>query len=132
MAVPEVGCRAVEVNICFEQGSAFDPVFTFKTGSPAVPVDLTGFTARAQVRKDLGDPSEAVVLDMNTSNGRIVLGGTAGTITFCVTATDTAALVEDDFLNACYDLELIPPSPNEEKVRKLTKGFARLILEKTK
>lgn len=130
MLTPEVGCRAVEVNICFEQGSAFDPVFTWKAGG--VPVDLTGYTARAQVRKDLGEVTEAIVIDMNTGNGRIVLGGVAGTITFCVTATDTAALLEDDFDNTCYDLEMIPPAPNAEKVRKLTKGLARLELEKTK
>lgn len=127
---PEVGCRAVELNICFEQGSAFDPVLTWKQNGG--PVDITNYTARSQVRKDLGEPTEAIVLDMNTGNGRIVLGGAAGTITFCVTATDTEALDPDDFENACYDLELIPPAPNSEKVRKLTKGLARLITEKTK
>jgi tRNA threonylcarbamoyladenosine modification (KEOPS) complex Pcc1 subunit len=48
--------------------------------------------------------NESMVLELTTSNGRIALGGVAGTITLTITAADMATLLP---LKYVYDLELI-------------------------
>ena len=129
--VPEVGCRAARLDFCFEQGAAFDITLTWREkAAPQTPIDLTGFTARMKVVKD-ADTTPVTVLELTTGNSRITLGGTAGTIRLLVTATDTAALLETDFENTCYDLELVPGAPNAEEVTRLIEGNARLKTEKT-
>lgn len=70
------------------KGAKFDPGWTWTAAG--VPVDLTGFTARMQVRSDVESP--VVLLDLTTENGGIVLGGAAGTIDFWVGATDTTGI----------------------------------------
>lgn len=130
--VPEVGCRAGRLDICFEQGAVFDVLMTWREkAAPQTPIDLTGFTARMKVVFNQGETNEALVLELTTGNGRIILGGTAGTIRLLVTATDTAALTEAEFENTCYDLEMVPGVPLTEEVRRLIEGNARLKTEKT-
>lgn len=66
------------------------------------PVDLSGFTARLQVRTSdtaTGTP----LLDIDTDS-EIVLDNTAKTITITLTAAVTAAL---DFSTGVYDLEMV-------------------------
>lgn len=66
------------------------------------PVDLTGFTARMQIRETV--ESATVLHSLTTENGGIALGGVAGTISLLISATDTAAFTFD---TAVYDVELI-------------------------
>jgi hypothetical protein len=73
------------------KGAKFDPGWTWKAAG--VPVDLTGCTARMQVRADVDSPD--VLLDLTTENGGIILGGAAGTIDLWVGATDTTAITWD-------------------------------------
>lgn len=96
-------------NIVAEQGATFDEVLTFRDPAGA-PIDLTGATARMQVRD--GYEATSVTLELTTSNGRITLGGTAGTIALFVLDTDMSAIVigsssvqppQKDFV---YDLEI--------------------------
>lgn len=54
------------------------------------PVNLTGCTARLQIRADFDTATKTA--DWTTENGKLVLGGTAGTVKPAVTATETAAL----------------------------------------
>lgn len=54
------------------------------------PVDLTGYTARMQIRASVS--SNTFLLELTTANGRIILDNTAKTITLSLTATETAAL----------------------------------------
>ena len=65
-----------------------------------VPVDLTNYTAKMQLRKNFGSP---IVLELNTSNGRIVLGGALGTITLEIAAADSAVVPPGVYK---YDLDL--------------------------
>ena len=51
--------------------------------------------------------SDTVVLELSTTNGRITLGGAAGTIELSIAYTDTATL---DPQRAVYDLVLTDPS----------------------
>jgi len=88
-------------NITIYQGATLRDVTTWKSGDPAVPVDLTGCTARMQVRQKV--ESTDVLLSLTTENGGIILGGTAGTVTIYLSATATAALT---WKSGVYDLEI--------------------------
>ena len=67
------------------KGAKFDPGWTWMAAG--VPVDLTGCTARMQVRPEI--ESSDVLLELTTENGGIVLGGTTGTVDLWVGATET-------------------------------------------
>jgi hypothetical protein len=47
--------------------------------------------------------STAIVATLTTANSRVALGGSAGTVTLSITASDTANLAEGD---GYYDLEI--------------------------
>jgi len=88
------------------------------------PVNLTGYTARLQIRETV--EATDTLLSLTTENGGITLGGTAGTITLLASATATAAL---DFVNAVYDLEVISGSG---VVTRLLHGTVTLSKEVTR
>lgn len=90
---------AGKLNLIIEQGATFDEVLTWKDANDD-PINLTNYTARMSIKDDYDG---AELLSLTTANQRLVLGGAAGTITFNVSATDTAALTFDE---AIYDLEL--------------------------
>jgi hypothetical protein len=87
------------------QGASFDYTLTWQTGG--TPVNLSGYTARMQVR-DSYDGGSAVV--SITSGTGITLGGTAGTIVVALTATQTAAIDATPSGQYVYDLELVSGS----------------------
>lgn len=68
------------------------------------PIDLTGCTARMQVREEIESPT--VLLGLTTENARIALGSAAGTIDLTIAATDTAALT---WAAGVWDLEIVHP-----------------------
>jgi hypothetical protein len=93
------------VDLTINQGSTFRKGFLWKAGSPPTPVDLTGVTARMQVRRKPDAPH--VLLEFSTANGTIVLGGNTGTIELVLTSVATAQL---NFESGMYDLILTMPS----------------------
>ena len=94
-----------KINLKINQGATFSKLVTWKTGTPPVPVDLTGCTARMQVRARVDSPT--ALLDLTTENGGIVLGGVLGTIEFCkLSATASAAI---GWKSGVYDLEIVFP-----------------------
>ena len=94
---------ATTYDILIEQGATYSQLVTYKEAG--VAVNLTGYTARMQVRSTL--ESATTVVELTTANGRIALGGAAGTITLTISATDTAALTAG---RGVYDLELVSGS----------------------
>jgi hypothetical protein len=94
---------ATTYDILIEQGATFSQVITYKDNG--VAVNLTGYTARLQVRATL--ESASTLIELTTANGRIALGGAAGTITLTIAAADTAALTAG---RGVYDLELVSGS----------------------
>jgi hypothetical protein len=84
------------------QGANFDYTLTWK--SAGVPVNLTGYSARMQVRESYDAGTAVVSL---TSGTGITLGGTAGTIGIALTPTQTAVLDGTPNIQAIYDLELV-------------------------
>ena len=94
---------ATTYDILIEQGATYSQLVTYKEAG--VAINLTGYTARMQVRSTL--ESASTVVELTTANGRIALGGAAGTITLTISATDTAALTAG---RGVYDLELVSGS----------------------
>lgn len=95
-----------KISLIIYQGATFRKRLTWKSGptiAEAELVDLTGCVARAAIRENYDDP--VALLDMTTENGRIVLGGTAGTIDIELSAEATAGL---PYLKAgaLWDLEI--------------------------
>ena len=91
-------------DIVIEQGATFRLSLVWKD-SLAVPVNLTGYTARMQVRRAYGD--SVTQLNLTTENGSITLGGSAGTIEVVAAATMTDDIVAR---TGVYDLELASSS----------------------
>lgn len=89
-------------NIITDQGATFSRTLTW-TDSAGTAVNLTGYTARMQVRTDY-ETTGTPVLSLTTENGKIVLGGSAGTIALGVPASDMASVVAGSYV---YDLELV-------------------------
>jgi len=52
-----MGCVAVEIPITIYEGGTFDKTFQWRSGEIPAPVDLTGFSARMQIRAKLADAS---------------------------------------------------------------------------
>lgn len=101
-------------HFIIEQGATFRKVLTLKDSSGSL-INLTGYpSAEMDLRKNQDDGTEVTTL--TTANGRIALGGSAGTITLEISNTDTAALIVGD---GVYDLELVDSS---NKVLRIMEG----------
>ena len=116
-------------NITCEQGVDFTRSCILKypdandpTGSTYLLYDLTGYTARMQIRRPL--ESATPEIELTTANGGIVLGGTAGTFEIVMTNTQTAALDSD----GVYDLEIVSSGGT---VSRVIQGTFTLDLEVT-
>lgn len=86
--------------ITADQGATFTRTIIWKDGNN-VPVNLAGYTARMQVRKDYF--STVASLTLTTENGRITLGGSTGSVVLLVSAADMTLLESNMYV---YDLEL--------------------------
>lgn len=93
------------LNMECYQGASFDYTLTWQTGG--TPVNLSGYSARMQVRDGFDGGSAIVNL---TSGTGITLGGTAGTIVVALTAIQTAAIDATPSGQYVYDLELVSGS----------------------
>lgn len=115
--------KAGTLHLTIEQGATFDPVLTW--GDQAgVPIDLTGYSARMQIRATV--ESAAIIHEATTVNGQIVLGGAAGTVTFAIPATATELFTFDE---AVYDLEVESAGGH---VTRLVEGVVYLSPEVTR
>jgi len=116
-------------NITCEQGTDFSRSCILKYPDPADPTgstyllyDLTGYTARMQVRRTLESASPEI--ELTTANSGILLGGVAGTFEIVMTSTQTAALDSD----GVYDLVIISAGGT---VSRVIQGTFTLDLEVT-
>lgn len=112
------------LNITINQGASWDLTLTWKTGDPSTLVNLTGYTARMQIRKK--HSAYEIAATLTTQNGKIVLGGALGTIALALTATETSALIAGKYV---YDLELVSSSGY---VTRLVEGSVRVSPEVTR
>lgn len=113
---------AAKYKLKLEQGATLRKVFTWK--ADGVEVDLTGYTARMQIRPDIA--SSDVLATLATDNGGITIEALPGTFTLFLSDIDTAALT---FESAVYDLEFV--APNGDVIR-LMQGEVTLSPEVTR
>jgi hypothetical protein len=91
-------------NITCQQGATFQRQVTW-TDSARDAYNLTGYTARMQVRSNVTSNTIIATLSTTAGNtGTITLGGTTGTVDLLISATNTAALTAGQYV---YDLELV-------------------------
>ena len=111
-------------NLEIQQGATLALVATWKD-SAGTAVDLTGYTARMNVRETYA--SSTAILTLTTANSGITLGGATGTITLAATAAATAALTAP--FSGVYDLELVSSAG---VVTRLLEGVATVSPEVTR
>lgn len=76
-----------------------------------LPVDLTGYTARMQIRDTVN--STTVLEELTTENGGITITAATGKIELLLDATETAAI---DWFEGVYDLELIAAGGEVDRI----------------
>ena len=86
------------LNFVCPQGSTFRRTLTYKIET--TPVNLTGYSARLQVREN-HDSTDYIVF-LTNGNG-ITLGGSAGTIDILIPDSTTTNFITGDHV---YDLEV--------------------------
>lgn len=109
-------------DITIEQGATFQMNLTWKDSTGAA-VNITGYTARMQVRENY--EAEDTLVSLTSTGGDIVLGGALGTIAITIAASATQTLQLEE---AVYDLELV----NGATVTRLIQGKAIISREVTR
>jgi hypothetical protein len=112
----------IEYDISTEQGSSLSRVVTYSDANSS-PINLTGYTARMQVRPRA--TSGYAYLTLTSPSGGLTLGGTTGTITILVDGSVTSAIPAGDYV---YDLEVV----NGAYVDKVMGGDFTLSAEVTR
>lgn len=86
-------------DIVIRKGDTYRKPLVFG-GAGFTPTDLTGFTARLDIR----DPDTgALLVSLTTTNGKIIMGDTDLTVTLYLTDTETKDLA---WSRGVYDFEL--------------------------
>ena len=111
---------AINYDLLIEQGTTWSVTITLKKPT-TVPFDLTGFTARCQLRRSYS-ASEVLVSPTTT----IPDPKTDGKIILSLTSTQTTGL-EDG--SAVYDVELVGPTGD---VARILQGKVKITPEVTK
>ena len=112
---------STRLDLIIDQGATWRR--TVRWTSDGSPVNLTGATARMQLRQQFTDPTPAI--DLTTGNGVTVTGG-LGTISIVITATATAALNPGRYV---YDLDVTNGTGD---VTRLLYGWATVTPEVTR
>lgn len=88
-------------NPTIDQGATWSVEFEYLDPND-VPINLTGFTGKMQLRTDYSDA--VADLTLSTENGGITINGPAGKVLVLANADQTRSLVQTFYF---YDLELI-------------------------
>lgn len=112
------------VDFLIEQGATFREEIIWADSDDEL-VDLTGYSARMQIRSEI--ESVGFLAELTTENGGIALGGVAGTIELYISDEDTAAMTAQK--GAVYDLEL---EDSGGDVTRLIKGKIEIDREVTR
>ena len=112
------------LNLTCKQGSTFTRRLTYKINN--VIVNLTGYTARMQVRRTID--SESAIVTLNTQNLGLEINPVAGT-TNLIKISMSAAVTASINSSGVYDLEIIDANGF---VSKVIRGAFTLIPEVTR
>jgi len=89
------------INLTIKKGATWKQNLTY-TDASGVIIDLSGYTARMQIRQTY--QSAEVLAELTTENGGITITGGTGELDLLISATDTANLPP---IVGLYDLEII-------------------------
>ncbi len=99
-------------NITIEQGATWRLEVGWEDES-GEPIDLSGWTARMQVRED--HASDATLVSLSSEHGEgLVVDGPSGVVAIEISASATASLPAP--LEGCYDLEVEGPGGEVERL----------------
>lgn len=95
--------QPAHIDLDVYKGSTFVKIIQWKTGTPPTAVNLTGCTARMQIRKSVNDTT---VLDtLTTENGKLVIHEPSnGKFKIVIPANVSTGYT---FTSAVYDLEIV-------------------------
>lgn len=96
------------LTLTCNQGSTFTRRLVYKINHEVV--NLTGYSARMQVRPNYG--SDNLVVNLSTGNG-ITITGATGTIVITITAGATTNIIAGTYL---YDIELVAPDTTVQRI----------------
>ena len=119
----ESSAPAVEVDLLIEQGTDYAQSLRRRDAAGAL-IDLSGFTARMQVRQSVS--STIVLLNLTTENGGLVINGVAGELTIVIRDDQTIGV---SWRRGRYDIELISPLG---RISRLAFGRVELSREVTR
>lgn len=105
-------------NFEVDQNTTFKFQIQYKEDDEVTPINLTGATAKMQVRDTAGGTKLAFTL--TSPSGGIVIDGSTGTLDFTVTPTQTNKLF---YPKSAYDVMIIDSNGNKTK---LLEGFITL------
>lgn len=115
---------AAKYTLLIDEGSTFNQTFTLTDPVTGLPIPLTGYTAKAQIRKSFQDPTLLVALGIN-------IDAAGGAITVSATAADTSNFAypntsedQDCVLVGVWDLFITSPGA---VVTRLLKGNVMLF-----
>ena len=108
---------ATKANILIDQGTTFSTVINL-TNEDGNPIDLTGYTGDAEMRKHY--------TSSNSQSFSISLGGNNGTVTLSLTAGQTANLTAGRYV---YDVEV---TSGANVVSRIVEGIVTVTPEVTR
>lgn len=114
---------AGKLDLIIEKGATFRKTLYYKDKTK-VAIDLTGYTARMQIRET--PQASTFIAELTTENGGITLTANEGKIELYISDTATAAI---SVSSGNYDLELITAGAD---VIKLVRGHVSIIEEITR
>lgn len=120
-------------SFIIEQGSTLDFEIQYKD-SNNVPIDLTGYSGRMQIRSNIDSPTPIITLSssldadgtgLNFSGSNGITPPTSGSIGIYISAASSSAFT---FTTAVYDLEIVSGS----RVTRILEGGVSLSREVTR
>lgn len=111
------------VNFKFYPRATFSETITLKDSLGAL-MDLTGYSARLQIKRDATDTTPLYDLSTSGVNPGLVLGGAAGTVAITIpyTATDDVTDIDPDGEAWVYDLLLSNDNLSPPVVDRMLQG----------
>lgn len=120
--------NVVTFNMEIEEEADTSFRFNYNNNSTGLPMDLTGYRAEMQVRKNYsGDgQTDPVLVFTSDANGGIILGGISGTIDIFISYEDT---MKQLWNHGVYTIVLISPHGGRAP---FVKGFLTINRSSTK